>query len=137
MPDCLKCDTSMIEGVKSLTFISGADTTEIQKEEAYYCTQCQQLITKQEFEFGNDDTQYSYLPARQIVQKLYLKILGREPDAGGLKHYTQQLEAGILTPSQLKEVLMNSDEYKNRFILKTENDQTEIQEDVDDLIIRC
>lgn len=132
MPDCLKCDTSMIEGVKSLTFISGADTTEIQKEEAYYCTQCQQLITKQEFEFGNDDTQYSYLPARQTVQKLYLKILGREPDAGGLKCYTEQLESKKLTPTELKQVLLNSSEYKNKLISPAVEDS-----EVDDLIIRC
>ena len=137
MPDCLKCDSPMLEGIKSLTFISDAQTIEIQKESSYYCEQCQELITKQEQELEEDDIQYTYLPSRQIVQKLYQKILDREPDTGGLRHYMEQLDLGKISPTELKQVLINSDEYKQKCIFKEESNTLEISEEVDELIIRC
>lgn len=131
MSDCSECNTSILEGVKSITFISGAQTIEIEKEDAYYCKQCQKIISKQEVDLEDDDNAYSYLSAREAVDRLYKKVLGREVDAGGLRHYVEQLESGKLNALELRKVLLNSEEYKNKS-KSVENNKAE----VDDMIIR-
>src|ERR1700731_2593048 len=48
---------------------------------------------------------------RALVTRLYREILFREPDSGGLDHYTSQLEARQLLPDQVEETLRGSPEY--------------------------
>src|ERR1700730_17535608 len=48
---------------------------------------------------------------RGLVTRLYREILFREPDAGGLDHYTSQLEARQILPHQVEETLRSSPEY--------------------------
>ena len=55
------------------------------------------------------------LPTEQFVREAYLSILGREPDANGLKHYVTCIDwHGTMTREQVIEDLSNSDEAKAR-----------------------
>jgi len=51
--------------------------------------------------------------ARSIVRMMYLKVLGRHPDLGGLTAYSRQLVLGKFTESQLQNELEKSDEFVN------------------------
>ncbi|MDD3474299.1 MAG: DUF4214 domain-containing protein [Candidatus Dojkabacteria bacterium] len=51
----------------------------------------------------------------EIVSSAYKEILNREPDLSGLKQYSNKLKFGLMTESQLKEELRNSEEYKKKF----------------------
>lgn len=48
---------------------------------------------------------------KDLVTSLYRELLGREPDAGGLEFHVNCLKNGT-TPEQLRQGLINSDEYK-------------------------
>ncbi|MFH0896525.1 MAG: DUF4214 domain-containing protein [Candidatus Bathyarchaeota archaeon] len=49
-----------------------------------------------------------------IVNSIYRETLKRDADPGGLAHYTEQLKTGCLTEDQLREILFDSEEYKNK-----------------------
>lgn len=51
----------------------------------------------------------------EIVASAYKEILNREPDLSGLKQYSNKLKYDLITESQLKDELRNSDEYKQKF----------------------
>ena len=48
--------------------------------------------------------------SRSIVQTAYQSVLGREADSGGLNYWSQLLQAGRITSSQLYSYLRSSDE---------------------------
>jgi hypothetical protein len=52
------------------------------------------------------------LEASTIVRNAYREVLGRQPDDGGLKHYSAMLINNQITEKRLYEVLKDSDEYK-------------------------
>jgi hypothetical protein len=58
---------------------------------------------------SNPTTNYS-----QLVTDAYRQYLGRAPDAGGLQAWTSALQEGRITPDQLGQNFMGSDEYRNR-----------------------
>ena len=52
--------------------------------------------------------------ADDFLKGLYMKVLGREVDQGGLRHYTSVLTMHFtLTRAEILQDLLNSDEYKN------------------------
>eukprot|EP00960_Hanusia_phi_P056012 763129-Hanusia_phi.AAC.10 len=51
--------------------------------------------------------------ARSLVRELYLKVLGRYPDLGGLTSYARQLVLGKITDGQLQNELESSEEFIN------------------------
>jgi radical SAM protein with 4Fe4S-binding SPASM domain len=50
---------------------------------------------------------------RELVTRLYRQILFREPDVGGLDHYTSRLEARELLPDQVEEALRSAPEFSS------------------------
>ena len=50
-----------------------------------------------------------------FVTRCYQKILGRNPDSGGLKSWSDQLRAGTKTAAEIINGFMNSTEYKNKY----------------------
>jgi len=64
--------------------------------------------------------------AEIIVKSFYQKYLNREPDEGGLSHYSQRLVSGEINEIELERILTNSDEYKaNQQKLKEQEAQQE------------
>lgn len=57
------------------------------------------------------------------VRKLYLDVLGREPDIEGYTIYANLLENEELTKEEIIDILMNSEEYKNICVNKMKNNQ--------------
>ena len=51
---------------------------------------------------------------KAIVELLYQKILKREADTSGLEHYVQRLESGEINARQLEDILLGSEEYKEK-----------------------
>ena len=49
----------------------------------------------------------------RIVRMAYLRILGREPDSGGLAHYNERMNAGV-TEAAMREALLRSAEYAEK-----------------------
>lgn len=49
--------------------------------------------------------------SRKIIRKLYLEILRREPDEGGMNHYMDS----VYSYGQIRDQLLNSEEYRNKF----------------------
>lgn len=49
----------------------------------------------------------------RVIRDAYLEILGRNPDAGGLRSYNQAMNAG-LSEASLRESLLRSEEYRSR-----------------------
>ena len=43
----------------------------------------------------------------------YREVLGRDPDPSGIATYTEALANGM-TADELRDILMNSDEYRNK-----------------------
>ena len=52
--------------------------------------------------------------ANAIVRRAYQRVLGREPDAGGLQAYSARIMRGELNEAGLMQELRNSPEYRNR-----------------------
>ena len=52
---------------------------------------------------------------RKIVIEGYVNILKRWPDKGGMSHYSEMLNNDKLTPEQFYDILLKSDEYKEKF----------------------
>ena len=50
-----------------------------------------------------------------VIELLYREVLSRQADPDGMKFYLQMLEEGM-TIDDIKKLLMESDEYQNRFI---------------------
>ncbi|KFM20118.1 hypothetical protein AAA799P11_00189 [Marine Group I thaumarchaeote SCGC AAA799-P11] len=50
--------------------------------------------------------------SKKQVNDLYLEILGRDADIEGLQHFGSLIEIGKMTPEELRNALLNSDEYK-------------------------
>ena len=55
-----------------------------------------------------------------FVTRCYQKILGRNPDPGGLADWTQQLRSGKKTASTIIEAFVNSNEFKNKHLSNSE-----------------
>lgn len=55
-------------------------------------------------------------PIEEKINALYKEILGREVDGDGLKHYGTQLRVGNMTEDDIRGILRNSDEYKQKAV---------------------
>lgn len=53
--------------------------------------------------------------AEYAVARAFLDTLGRHPDPGAKKFYSNQILAGKVKPSQLPDILKHSQEYKDKF----------------------
>ncbi len=53
--------------------------------------------------------------ARQVVRQAYLDVLRREPDASGLRQYTNAMLREGWSAADVRRSLLNSDEYAQRF----------------------
>lgn len=92
-----------------------------------FCPHCGKEIVEQKP--SEDKASLAYKSSKEIVKQLYLKILNRDADVGGLKHYSEQLDAGIIDVDRLEQVLLESDEYKNK--------QTVVEDlDINDQVIK-
>lgn len=58
---------------------------------------------------------------KSIIRKNYLDILNREPDEEGLNHYLQQMQTGKITSNDLRQIFMDSQEYKYLQLVKLRN----------------
>ncbi len=47
------------------------------------------------------------------VRSLYIEILGRDADEGGLNFFVNQLASGAASPAEIRQGLLDSQEYKN------------------------
>lgn len=68
----------------------------------------QEFVSSQEFQ-----TTYGALTNAEFVRRVYLNVLGREPDAGGLAFYTNALTAGM-TRAELMYAFARSNEFQTR-----------------------
>ena len=55
-----------------------------------------------------------------FVTRCYEKILGRKPDSGGLKSWSEQLRAGTKTAAEIINGFMNSTEFQKKYLSDTE-----------------
>lgn len=65
---------------------------------------------------GSDEFKSLYTAnpsASKFVELLYLNVLGRAPDSGGLNHWVYQIESGIQTRAQVLVLFSESPENKN------------------------
>ena len=53
------------------------------------------------------------------VTGLYRELLGREPDAGGLAHWTGGLDSGTMSKDQVRAGIVESQEYKSKHTNQT------------------
>jgi hypothetical protein len=53
--------------------------------------------------------------AQQVVRQAYLDVLRREPDAGGLRQYTNAMLRDGWSAADVRRSLATSDEYAQRF----------------------
>lgn len=53
-----------------------------------------------------------YTGVDKIVNDIYIKVLRREVDSDGLKHYGSMIKENKLKPEELEKILMNSSEYR-------------------------
>ena len=51
-----------------------------------------------------------------FVTRCYEKILGRKPDSGGLKSWSEQLRAGTKTAAEIIHGFMNSMEFEKKYL---------------------
>ena len=58
-------------------------------------------------------SRYSYRQAQDVVRNAYRSVLRRDPDAGGLRNWTEQVMANDWTQRDLENQLRNSDEYRD------------------------
>ena len=54
------------------------------------------------------------------VRKLYLRVLGREPDPDGQAHYAATLRSGVMTLDEIEALMLASEEYA-RWVLRSLN----------------
>jgi len=55
------------------------------------------------------------IEVEQYITSMYFKILGRHPDAEGLKTYKELILSGIIKKEELPKMLMTSEEYRSKF----------------------
>jgi peptidase inhibitor family I36/uncharacterized protein DUF4214 len=58
-------------------------------------------------------SRWSYRDAEQIVRRSYRSVLGRDPDASGLRSWTEQVMNNNWTQRDLENALRQSDEYRD------------------------
>lgn len=51
---------------------------------------------------------------KAFIKEVYNKILDRDPDVGGMSHYTNMIKYGAITRDKIIDILKNSDEYKDK-----------------------
>jgi hypothetical protein len=57
-------------------------------------------------------SRWNYRDAEQIVRRSYRSVLGRDPDASGLRSWTEQVVNNNWTQRDLENALRQSDEYR-------------------------
>ena len=62
--------------------------------------------------------QYQFSENEKIVDSLYREILLRPADLSGVNFYVQMLKEGTMTVDDIRELLMNSEEYMQLILLK-------------------
>ena len=60
---------------------------------------------------------------KKQVNDLYFEILGREADPGGLQHFGSLIEIGKMTTEELRNALLDSEEYKTYVLQITPDDE--------------
>jgi hypothetical protein len=60
-------------------------------------------------------TTRSWSEARQVVRQAYIDVLRREPDASGLRQYTNAMLREGWSAADVRRSLLRSDEYAQRF----------------------
>jgi hypothetical protein len=58
-------------------------------------------------------SRWSYRDAEQVVRRSYRSVLGRDPDASGLRSWTEQVMNNNWTQRDLENALRQSDEYRD------------------------
>ena len=67
------------------------------------------------FYFSNEFTAMSAnMSNEQFVRRMYITILGREPDGVGLPYWTQRLDSGSMTREQVYRGFLGSQEWIGR-----------------------
>ena len=61
---------------------------------------------------GPNASRWTYRDAEQIVRRSYRSVLGRDPDASGLRSWTEQVINNNWTQQDLEYALRQSDEYR-------------------------
>ncbi len=70
----------------------------------------QALLQSQEYINLNPTPQFT--PLRESIRQLYLYILMREPDIGGLNAFSANIEAGLLSFGQARQSILESTEHR-------------------------
>ena len=85
------------------------------------------------------DTKYFHSENEQIVDSLYREFLLRPADSQGLKNYVTMLKEKKITYDEIKESLINSDEYKQLEIIKKfdgiENISPDVRNSINELYL--
>ena len=67
------------------------------------------------FYFSNEFTAMSAnMSNEQFVRRMYITILGREPDGVGLPYWTRRLDSGAMTREQVYRGFLGSQEWIGR-----------------------
>ncbi|WP_438480666.1 hypothetical protein [Oleiharenicola lentus] len=69
-----------------------------------------------------DSSEFRGTVVNTIITRAYRDILGRAPDAAGLENYRYRIIARGMTEEGLRNVLIGSDEYRNRLVMIAAND---------------
>lgn len=100
----MKVRTAVMTGLTGLMLTMGLDTAASAQTVYYREAPARRYVSTS-----------SRWQAQQIVRDAYRDILRREPDAGGLRQYTNAMLREGWSVNQVRQSLLNSDEYAERF----------------------
>jgi len=106
----MKIKTAVMTGLTGLALTMGLDTAASAQTIRVY-----REAPVQRYGYGYTTTSSNRWQAQQIVRDAYRDILQREPDSGGLRQYTNAMLREGWSANQVRQSLLNSDEYAQRF----------------------
>ena len=71
---------------------------------------------------------------KNVINELYLKILGRPADEEGFKYWGSLLESGKITKDEMRQEFLNSYEY-NAYIKNNPENQSFLETDITTYLI--
>jgi hypothetical protein len=106
----MKIRNALLTAVAGLTLSAGV-ATEASAQSVYRYRNYNQ---DPYYQSGNGYRTNDMREARRIVRQAYRDILGRNPDASGLSQYTDAMVRRGWTDAEVRQSLMQSDEYAQR-----------------------
>jgi len=103
----------LIEALQVRPTNYGIETRETAKY--YFALHPEEITPEIEEKIKNPPKLTPELEVENYVMQQYFRCLGRHPDLGGLKHYTEAILSGKIARDELPTILMSSPEYIEKF----------------------